>query len=210
MAVATVAPWTARNYIVTGEFIPVSVGGGREFLLGVSPGATGSSQSRTPLPEEVDELRPGMREMEWDRYCFRTGLEYVKAEPSRFLRLYGAKFLNLYRFYPMTMTSNKFTGSSATWISMLTYGPVLLLAVAGVWIERGRWKDYAPPLAVIATFSLVYPAFTTCVRYRLPIDAYLILFAAVAIAALAPRIDGRLAGFFDTTSLKSDLPGDGS
>ena len=210
LAVAAVAPWTARNYIATGEFVPVSVGGGREFLVGVSPGATGSSQSRTPLPQEVEELRPSMGKMEWDRYCFRTGMEYVKAEPGRFLRLYGAKFLNLYRFYPMTMTSNEFTGSRTMWISMLTYGPVLLLAVAGAWVERRRWRDYTPPLAAIAAFSLIYPAFTTCVRYRLPIDAYLILFAAVAIAALALRIGGRVGGFFGTAPLESGLPSDRS
>lgn len=203
VAVATVAPWTARNYRETGEFIPVSVGGGREFLLGVAPGATGSSQSRTPLPQEVDQVRPTMGKMEWDRYCFRAGLGYAWAEPGRFLRLYVGKFLNLYRFYPMTMTSNTFTGSRTTWISMLTYGPVLLLALAGVWIERRRWRVYVPPLAAVAVFSLVYPAFTTCVRYRLPIDAYLILFAAVAIGALALRLGGRLGRFFGTALSES-------
>ena len=196
VAVATVAPWTVRNCVVTGEFIPVSVGGGREFLVGVAPGATGSSQTRTPLPEGVKELRFTMGEMEWDRYCFSRGLEYASAEPGRYLHLYAAKFLNLYRFYPKTMTSNEFTGSRTTWISLLTYGPVLLLAIAGLWIERRRWKDYLPPLGAVAGFSLVYPAFTTCVRYRLPIDAYLILFAAVAVGALATRISGRLAWFF--------------
>lgn len=198
LAIATVAPWTARNYRATGEFIPVSVGGGREFLLGILPGATGSSQSRTALPQEVKETQLTMDRMEWDRQCFRVGLEYAKAEPGRFLRLYAAKFLNLYRFYPMTMTSNRFTGSRTTWVSMLTYGPVLLLALAGVWIERRRWRDYLPPLAAVAAFSLVYPAFTTCVRYRLPIDAYLILFAAVAIGALAVKLGGRPRRFFGT------------
>ena len=203
VAIATVAPWTARNYSATGEFIPVSVGGGREFLLGIVPGATGSSQSRMALPQEVEETRFTSDRMEWDRQCFRVGLEYARAEPGRFLRLYVAKFLNLYRFYPMTMTSNRFTGSKTTWISMLTYGPVLMLALAGVWIERRRWRDYLPPLAVVAAFSLVYPAFTTCVRYRLPIDAYLILFAAVAIGALAVKLGGRLGRFFGSTLFES-------
>ncbi len=203
VAIATVAPWTARNYIATGGFVPVSISGGHAFLVGVSPGATGSSQTRTPLPEGVEELRSSMGSLEWDRYCFRRGLEYVRAEPGRFLRLYGAKFLNLYRFYPMTMTSNEFTGARTTWISILTYGPVLLLAFAGVWIERRRWRDYLPPLAVVAAFSLVYPAFTTCVRYRLPMDAYLILFAAVAIGALAVKLGGRPGRFFGTAAFES-------
>jgi 4-amino-4-deoxy-L-arabinose transferase-like glycosyltransferase len=187
VALATVAPWTVHNYLATGEFIPVSVGGGREFLLGISPGATGSSQSRTALPDEVAAARPSMGKMEWDRFCYSEGLRYAKADPGRFAKLYGAKFLNLYRFYPNTMTSNEFTSTKTNLIAALSYGPILVLAIVGIWLERRRWVDYLPPLGAVAVFSLMYPLFTTCVRYRLPIDAYLILFAAVALGALIQR-----------------------
>jgi hypothetical protein len=210
VAVATVAPWTLHNYIVAGEFIPISVGGGREFLHGVSPGATATSQSTTPLPEDVVNARAVMDKMEWDRFCFRRGVEIAAEHPGRYMRLYWLKLLNLYRFYPKTITSNEFTGSRTTWISILSYGPILLLAIAGVWIERRRWREYAPPLAVVATFSLAYPLFTTCVRYRLPIDAYLILFASVAIGTLGARIGGKLGSFFSNASPGGGSTDDGS
>jgi hypothetical protein len=199
VAIAVVAPWTIRNYSATGEFIPVSVGGGREFLYGVAPGATGSSQSRTPIPEEIsDELR-GLPHGAWDRACLQYGVEFVKDAPGRYMKLYGAKLLNLYRFYPGTISENEFTGSKTKWISILSYGPVLILGLLGIWIERKRWRDYIPLLATIAGFSLIYPLFTTCVRYRLPIDACFIVFAAVALAVLAGRVNDRLGRFFGTT-----------
>jgi len=124
------------------------------------------------------------------------GIELAIAAPGRYARLYGAKLLNLYRFYPNTMTSNEHTSSMTRWISILSYGPVLFLGLAGIWLERRRWIVYLPVLAVIVGFSLVYPAFTTCVRYRLPIDVYFILFAAVALGAIAGRLGGRLGRFF--------------
>jgi hypothetical protein len=45
---------------------------------------------------------------------------------------------------------------------------------------------------VILTYSLVYPAFTTCVRYRVPIDAFFMLFAAVALVWAWKRLGARL------------------
>ena len=203
VAVAVVAPWTIRNYRATGEFIAVSVGGGREFLYGVSPGATGSSQSRTAIADDIREARSVLTQAEWDRECFRRGLEIVRSNPARYARLYGAKFLNLYRFYPGTMTSNEFTGARTNWIAALTYGPVLLFGLAGIWFERRRWVDYAPLLGIIIGFSLAYPAFTTCVRYRLPIDAYFMLFAAVALSAIITRLGGWPARFLGSLEVRA-------
>lgn len=197
VAVVVVAPWTIRNYNVTGEIIAVSVGGGREFLHGVAPGATGTSQSRTPLPGDLLAIRSTLPQGEWDKMCYQRGFEFIKADPVRFVKLYGAKFLNLYRFYPNTITTNEHTSSTTMWISIISSGPVLLLGLAGIWLERRRWMVYLPVLSVIVGFSFVYSAFTTCIRYRLPIDVYFMLFAAVALGAIAGKLGGRLGRFFD-------------
>ena len=82
------------------------------------------------------------------------------------------------------------------WITALSYGPILLLGLFGIWIERRRWRSYLPLLATIGTFTLLYPAFTTCVRYRLPIDALFMVFCSVALAAAAVRFGGGPARFF--------------
>jgi 4-amino-4-deoxy-L-arabinose transferase-like glycosyltransferase len=195
-AAAVVVPWTVRNYIVTGEFIPVSVSGGAAFLLGNNPLATASSGSSIPYPYDLQAIRRGSRPGEWDRLCWQRGLLYVREHPGRALRLYGAKLLNLYRFYPSTQTKNEFTNSRTNLISAATYGPMLLLALVGLWIERRRWRLYLPILLTIGVFTIVYPAFTTNVRYRLPIDAYFILFCSVAIGSIAGRFSERMARAF--------------
>ena len=196
LAVAVVAPWTVRNYAVTGEFIPVSVGGGKEFLYGNSPLATASSQSSIGLPPDLRNIPAGTGYAEADRIFLDRGLEYVKQDPGRAVRLYFAKLANLYRFYPSTQTENRFTSSRTKLISILSYGPVFLLALVGIVLERRRWRSYTPLLATIAVFTFVYPVFTTNVRYRLPIDALLIVFCSVALASLASRVSPRMARCF--------------
>lgn len=196
VAVAVVAPWTVRNHIVTGEFIPVSVGGGREFLYGNSPLATATSQSSIGLPPDLRNLKPGTGFAVSDRLYLARGLSYVKQDPGRAVRLYFAKLVNLYRFYPSTQTENRFTTARTKWIAILSYGPVFLLSLVGLVLERRRWRVYTPILATLAVFTLVYPVFTTNVRYRLPIDAYLILFCSVALARMASHVSPRLRRCF--------------
>lgn len=196
LAVATVLPWTVRNHMVTGEFIPISVGGGREFLYGNSPNATATSQSRVGIPEDLRGLPREIGYAGADRMYLARGLEYVKQDPARAVRLYFAKLANLYRFYPTPQTQNRFTTVRSAWISILSYGPMFLLGLVGIVLERRRWNRYAPLLATLVTFTLVYPVFTTNVRYRLPLDGLLMVFCAVALARIASRVSPRAARWF--------------
>ncbi len=195
-ASAVVAPWTARNYRATGEFILVSVGGGRELIRGNNPGALASPYLWARMPEDFRDSIRGLPYAEWDRRCFDEAFAHMRETPGTTARLYGAKLLNLYRFYPNTVTDNRFTETRTKWIAILSYGPIFLLGLFGIWIERRRWRSYLPILATIGTLTLLYPVFTTCVRYRLPIDALLIVFCSVALATAAARLGGGPARFF--------------
>ncbi|MBD3367617.1 MAG: hypothetical protein GF405_05530 [Candidatus Eisenbacteria bacterium] len=187
-AMAVVLPWTVRNSIVSGEFIPVSAVGGHAFMLGNHPDATATSQTRTPVPEDLAEARKTTPPGAWDQMCMDRGLEYVRDDPGRFVSLYLQKLVNYYRFYPDTIEKNEFTGSRTTWIALLTSGPAIILGLAGMWLARRKWRELLPAYAVVILYSLLYPAFTTCVRYRLPLDAYLLLFAAAALAYIGRRM----------------------
>jgi hypothetical protein len=192
VAVAVVSPWSVRNYLANGEFIPVSVGGGKEFLSGNNPDYSATIRRYELIPDDLEAVRDSMRPGEWDRLCWKRGLELVRKSPGTSARLYVSKLLGLYRMAPETISENEFTSARTRWISILSYGPVLVCGLAGVWLERRRWRRYAPLLGVILTYSLVYPAFTTCVRYRVPIDAFFMLFAAVALVWAWKRLGARL------------------
>jgi hypothetical protein len=194
-AMAVVLPWTARNYVVSGEFIPVSAVGGHAFMLGNHPDATATSQTRTPVPEDLAEARKTTPPGAWDQMCMERGLEYVRDDPGRFVSLYFQKLVNYYRFYPDTIEKNEFTNTRTTWIALLTSGPAIILGLAGMWLARDTWRRLMPMYAVVILYSLLYPAFTTCVRYRLPLDAYLLLFAAATLVTVWRRLHGDRTAF---------------
>jgi hypothetical protein len=190
-AIGVVVPWTVRNYVVSGEFIPVSAVGGHAFMLGNHPDATATSQTRTPIPEDLAEARKTTPPGAWDKMCMERGLEYVREDPGRVASLYVQKLLNFYRFYPDTISRNEFTSSRTTWIALLSSGPMIILGLLGMFLVRRRWLALLPAYVVVILYTLVYPAFTTCVRYRLPLDAYLLLFSSATLVLLWKRLRGR-------------------
>ncbi len=64
--------------------------------------------------------------------------------------------------------------------------PILVLAI--VYLCVWGWREIvavAPILALIAYFTLVHVALASSLRYRLPIEPFLIVLASVALARLA-------------------------
>lgn len=197
-ALVVIAPWTVRNYAATGSLIPVRLGAGREFLYGNSPLATPTWHFDIPLDEEFNRRAKEVPPAVEDRMCWRRGIGYVLESPWRSAKLYVGKLVNLYRFSPETRTSNEFTSGRTRLLSILSYGPVFLLGLLGMWIERKRWRAYAPIYWSIAMLSLAYAAFHTAVRFRLPLDAYFMIFCAIAIVHALTKWSGRLRRFVES------------
>lgn len=195
VALAVVSPWTVRNYLATGSFIPVRLGAGREFLYGNSPMATPTWHFDIPLDEEFSKRIKEVGPAAADRMCWARGIGYVLDSPWRSAKLYVGKLINLYRLWPETRTSNEFTSGRTRLLSILSYGPVFLLGLLGMWLERRRWRVYAPMFWSIAMLSLSYAAFHTAVRFRLPLDAYFMVFCAITVLHAATRWSGRLRRF---------------
>jgi len=77
---AVVAPWTARNYLVLGAFVPVSTNGGYNLYNGMNPDSDGLWSRREPLPGEHDEVSR-------DRLRRRAALRWAAENPGPCARL---------------------------------------------------------------------------------------------------------------------------
>lgn len=86
-AALAVAPWTARNAVVLGAFVPVSTNGGDNLLIGHAPGADGGY--RRPL--EIEPRLAGLSEVQRDRSSARLALGHVRRDPLRSASLVPAK-----------------------------------------------------------------------------------------------------------------------
>lgn len=77
---AVITPWTVRNYLVLGAFVPGTTTGGINLWLANNPQATG-------LPTDYPPFALGTTEIERDRWSARMAVRYVLDHPHRFAAL---------------------------------------------------------------------------------------------------------------------------
>ena len=89
VSLATILPWTVRNYLVMGEPILIPTNGGYNFYEGNGPGATGEQRS-------VWEVFPNFTELDWHQEGYRLALEYMMNHPAEWLSVLPKKFFHLW------------------------------------------------------------------------------------------------------------------
>jgi len=175
----TIAPWTIRNYIVLGEFVPVTTQGGWVLYESNNPLATGGTWENV-RPPIMDELE-GLSETEWNRYLSKAAKKYIREHPGRFLALAVRKQLRFWSLVP-----NAYTHQSWKYklISLGSYGLILPLAVLGIFLSLKKSKKAAILFLPVLCFALIHMIFLGSIRYRVPIMPYMIIFAAYGIGYL--------------------------
>ena len=173
--VVTLAPWTVRNGLVHGAFVPVSTHGG--FIVARSN--ADDPDWRRPDGWRIDrrefEAVPG--EVDRDRRWLRQGLGWIAGHPLAWLRLSAERFLRLLYFFQ--------PGYNAAFV---------LAAPFWVWglIRWGRAPGFRYPGAVCALSAAVFCLLLYgSTRFRLPLEPLLLIFAAAA-AREGWRRGGRL------------------
>jgi len=170
-ALVVVLPWTVRNYMVFRAFVPVSTMGGFVFSRSNSFWPDWKQERAWGVTAAFAEEIPS--EIERDRYWWREGRRFIRSHPGFYLRLVGEKFLRFwYVFHPRY---NFWFG---------TIAPFAFLGM--VWnVRRERWWPlYGLILFSLGMFTLV---FYGCARFRLPLEPFLILFAASSFYGLFRR-----------------------
>ncbi|MCY4009501.1 MAG: glycosyltransferase family 39 protein [Anaerolineaceae bacterium] len=71
------------------------------------------------------------------------------------------------------------------------FGPLLLLAIWGLWLSRREWRRVSILWAVQISMTIVYVVFHPATRYRAPTDPLLFVFSAVALCWLWERAEER-------------------
>lgn len=177
VAFVTVVPWAVHNYVVTGQFVLISTGGGRQFWYGNSPYATASTSENPAYPPELKEKLASLpNEASREKLLYKEGLEFTRLHPGAALKLYFKKLANLFQLYPSVHTSGT-TSRSPIARTVVMLGSIMLLVLAffgAVLVLVKRSPAAVLPLVFIS-YCLGSAVFLTVMRYRLPVDPYLIL-----------------------------------
>jgi hypothetical protein len=146
-----------------------------------------------PLPEGWG----GRPEPELDRDLMRLGLQFVLDDPVRYLLLSLSRARAFFEFWPTPDTVPLHnlgrTGSFGLLLPFMLYGLYLGIRHSTFDIPDSRFQISL--LLLFAAFYTVLHLLTwAMVRYRLPVDAMLLPFAALALQDLYHRGRHRLAG----------------
>jgi hypothetical protein len=191
---AMIAPWTVRNYAAFGRFVPLNTNAGYTFFWANHPmhgtdfvAILPSDAYQKLIPAELHELD----EAALDAALLGRGIGFVVEDPLRYARLCLSRVKDYFKFWPAAESS--FTSNSVRTLSFGVMLPFMLygLLLSGIrsWRCMVGGKQSATVLLYLfaAAYSLIHLLSWAMIRYRLPVDAVLILFAALAVTDLVTR-----------------------
>jgi hypothetical protein len=179
-ALATLIPWTVRDYVALGAFVPLRSNFGLELAVSNSDNATGietwNSNSWIHPYSQASEAEK-MRQMgEAAYYAMRQkqGMDWIRSHPARFARLTVLRVVYFW-FTPV------YGLVKGMFLDLLTAGGMLGL----VFLFRAHSPHAAAITGIWLLFPLPYYLLQVSPRYRYPIDWMVWLLAANAVDALA-------------------------
>lgn len=184
-----VFPWTLRNKIVFNTF-DITLNTGRNLWLGNNEQTTINSGSDIPMPPDLQQVIEKSSEPVADDIYKQRALSFIKKHPVQTVELWAGKGLALWRPGP-SPTTEGYTkqGTCIRLASYLSYVPVFILAVCG-WFMADREKRKIMRLWIFyaLAFTVLHAVFISKVRFRLPLDIFLMIMAAFGILEIYRKI----------------------
>ena len=209
VVVVLIAPWTVRNAIAFHRFVLLNTNAGYVLFWANHP-IHGTNFQAILRNESYQALIPpelrGFDEAAIDTALFQRGIGFITADPIRFVILSMSRLKDYFLFWPLPDS-----GLTSNISRTFSFGLLLPFMLHGIWlaIRRSgpRVPDTGQPLALIGTFiasyTMVHLLSWSLVRYRLPIDAVLVIFAALSMVDLAARLSPCLRSLFRREPLDS-------
>ncbi len=201
LIVLAIVPFTAFNYVRFGRVVLLNTNAGYAFFWGNHPIygdrfipilPEGGPTYQDLIPRELRRLD----EAALDQALLARAIDVIAADPARYLRLSLSRIPAYFMFWPdpdSGLISNLTrVGSFGLSLPFMVYG---LWRSLRVWTRQGWPARLAAPELLLYLFALAYTVIHlltwALIRYRLPVDAVLILFAALGLGDLSARLGNR-------------------
>lgn len=195
----SIVPFTVYNYQRYGEFVLLNTNAGYAFYLANHPiYGTRFQGILPPGPENYWTMLPNelvtQGEARLERELMRRGVQFVLDDPGRYVLLSLSRIPVYFMFWPSedsSLVSNlsRVLSFGVLWPFMV-YGVALALRTA-----PGQAGALGRASLILVVFAVVYTGIHVfswaLIRYRLPVDAVLTIFAAFGLVDLASRLAAR-------------------
>ncbi len=179
-----IAPWVVRNSLLYGRPALLTVGGGgKTFYLANNPQATGGITGGdwvlgvdTAMPQDVpSSFRNSPTPDIEEDYFFKEAVNFIWKNPWSFVKLAGKKIVNMWRPYQTD------SPVPARWASAVSYAPVLILGLLGLFRSANRWREFFPIFTLIGYIFFLHALLIAHIRYRYPVMPFFMIFASFAL-----------------------------
>jgi hypothetical protein len=188
--ILAILPWTWRNYQVFGRFVLLNTNAGFAFFWGNHPIYGYNFTSILPndgpsyyslIPTELLSLN----EADLEQALLRRGIGFVQDDPVRYVILSLSRIKDYFKFWPSADS-----GLISNLSRLLSFGIMWPFMAYGFFFHlRRSWHNES---LIIYLFIIFYTAIHlltwALIRYRLPVDALLLPFAAYSLVALFNKI----------------------
>ena len=182
----TIVPWTARNYAVHGRLILVQPNVERHLPR--------IRTAENPDPDNKVKTivrRPDLFALQFGRNFVRFWELYpdrVKMSNPEYRERLHAKHSRVVK--ETIYNSNRLINA----ISILSTAPLFFFAVIGaaaMWLTRYLWRELSMLWITVLSFAVGYAFFVGRIRYRIPVDPYIIILSAYGIQSVYSKVAAR-------------------
>ncbi len=173
-------------------FVPVSTNNGVNLLLGNSEHATAGGGRVVDISAYEAQARDrGLSEVEQDAFYRDQATAWIRAHPADAAVLYAGKVVNNFNYRNELATSGQ-NSAARDLVSALSFYPLLLLFTLRLVPARRRPMTSLERLLICVVLGnvLLLAVFYTRLRFRVPLDAVMIISSAAALADLVIRATG--------------------
>ena len=179
------APWWAHNYAKYDQFVRLNLGDGRMLYMGNNP-MNQSGGGRERFDVDMSHFYSEINDPLVRNDAMKTeAFEYIRDNPSHFLKMAVVKFKRLWQLWPY---APEYQDWKYIVISLASYGVALAMALVFL-VRHGRtqWRVITPILFFAGFLSAVHMVTLASIRYRFPLEPFILIFAASTMVELLHR-----------------------
>lgn len=192
--IVLLTPWWIHNYHKYDEFVRLDLGLGHVFYAGNNPlnkTGGGVNDGNTVVDVDYSAFLSIKNPILQDRAKKQAALDYIVNHPQRFIELAALKFMRFWRLWPFAMGYQHW---GYKFISLMSYGLCLLLSLYYLMLYgRTHWRQLWPILLYITYLTAVHTVTIGSIRYRFPLEPFIVLFACAGLVFGYDRYKYRLA-----------------
>ena len=183
------SPWWYHNYQRYDEFVRLVPSDGYPLYAGNNPlnqSGGGLGMSNGVGDADFTGFSQINGSIEKNQALRDAAFDYITDNPMHFVKMAGVKFVRFWRLWPF---APEYKNPLTIAVSLASFGVCLTFSIVALFQHiRTRWRHLTPMLLFAAYLTAVHMVTIGSIRYRIPIEPFILVIAASPMAALLCRL----------------------